>query len=590
MTVLDAKAFLAGCVAVACLLGAAGPVLTQSAMAQSSGPLRLLPAPSSPLDAPEGDVSDFDEAGAVDDNAPGESVPLEGVTAPSGIRIDRLDDAGPAASGLLAPQDQGLSAEMWAGTSVDGAIALMEALPARFGSLAVRDLVERLLVTTAIPPEGAGSDFGYRRVAALIGIGAVERAVELRGDLPFSEDGVALWVENDLAFLTGRTEAGCDQATSIQRASPGIRPNQILAACHALRGNHDIADRAFRFLAEEGEGDPLLRGLARALDGDVSGIDWSAGRLAPIHVAVANASAQLPEASILRLAHPGVQRAFAMTDGGGLEDKLAAAEAAVASGALAPGVLAALYDAADTGGRLQDAAAADPDMLTALDRAALYQAISDAGSAILILQAAQTGYPRLAVALGEEAAARLYAPLILPVDPRPDVAWAAPAVLPILAHAHSAARFRGWYALAQDHPEQVPADVLAAYADGYAVIDLDIPTTSLTALLLRKALGKPLMPAEQMRILRAAASQPGADAGATSGVYAMALDHALSGGRAAEAVLLIAIGLAQSEGGLSTGLDGRDPGVLMAVQALRNLGFREEARALALSAAVSGRD
>ena len=560
------------------------------AHAQSSGPLRLVPS-TTPSDLADPAAPALQQAVPADGDSqegqPQDTGPRRQDEAPAGIRVNRLDAPGAAASGLIRAESAGLSSDMWQGTDSTSATALLKVMPTRYASPVVRKIVHRVLISTALPPSAAGPEFGFARVDALIQLGALGDADALLATLPAPASLKDLSIVLRLDFLQGRWEQGCAQAPALLEGETWGEANRIIAACHALRGAPDMANRAFRVLAEEGEADPLITDLAAALDERTAGLDWTIGTVGPIHAALAREASVMPEASLLPAMSPDVLQSFLSFEGLSPEDKLSIAEVAYSAHVIDGARLAQYYTDADASDRLSDALETDPSLLSALDRAALFQAFSTSSTSILKLEAAQSSFAALSAALGTIPAALLIEPYLSTVVPRTDLAWASADLLPIFAHAGELERFSAWFRLADANPEQVPDIALSPYRSARSVAEPQRAPITPRGALLAQALGRDLTADGAVMVLSAAIETAEAVGPAPSGAHALALQNALVNGRTAEAVLLAALALGYSGSSAAPSAPATDPSLLSTIRAFATVGLTEEASALALNAAIA---
>src|SRR3546814_16677136 len=108
---------------------------------------------------------------------------------PGAIRVEDLGGIDPDSAGILEPERGGLGLAMWQGTPRAVLETLLPQLPTRVRSPAMRNLEERLLLSTAVAPRPAeGADTATKslmamRAGRLTARGAVEKAagIERRG-------------------------------------------------------------------------------------------------------------------------------------------------------------------------------------------------------------------------------------------------------------------------------------------------------------------------------------------------------------------------------------------------------------------------
>lgn len=227
-----------------------------AAGAQQSGPIRLAPLPP-----PE----------AASERAPGTAA--DPVLDPGGVMIRGLGALSEGAVGLLDAANGGLGDDMWAGTDHATAVRLLEALPSNAPTGQARDLVRRLLLSSATPPDGGGpvteggkSSFLNARVAGLVAIGAPDDAIEL------ARAAHSRRVPDYLArsivsahFLRGDLAAGCDVLDGYTAGYAEPFWQKALIVCQIVAGKGAEASLGLDLLREEaGHTGAVFRNIAYA--------------------------------------------------------------------------------------------------------------------------------------------------------------------------------------------------------------------------------------------------------------------------------------------------------------------------------------
>lgn len=240
MTASRASAALA-----AAVLTLAAALSAPAVRAQDGGPLQIVPP------------------------APGAPQPEEG---PSGIRVETLPDTGFESAGVLEPSDGGLGADLWAGTPREVVTGNLGQLPTRPASPTLWDVQRRLLLTPAeVPGQGlqVGHDLLTLRVIRLHAMGALDGLTELLDIVPPGERSEDFGrIEVDAYLAAGRTDDACAAAERNVRRHADPYFGRVLAVCHVLRGEADMAVFALGLLREENSVGERYLNLLAALQGD----------------------------------------------------------------------------------------------------------------------------------------------------------------------------------------------------------------------------------------------------------------------------------------------------------------------------------
>lgn len=571
--------------AAVALMAASAP-----ALAQQQGPLRLFSLPQGQQAAP---------------SAPGEQpVPQaiqpaapRGLTGISVAPVDRLDLA---SAGLLDEGSGGLSYRLWQGTDAEMAAMLLAKLPPAMPSPAAHDLAYRLLASVAASPQpvaGAPALLPLR-VEHLRLMGEAPAAARLAESVPEGERSELLrraLVDALLAQATGDALPAevCPQAEDGVRRFESPYWQKVAAFCDLVSGRAAEAQLTLAMLRETGHEDAPFFWAADQLAGIKPAALKTLPAPNPLLLAMARAaSRELPADAFGADAAPWLLAAVARHGPGG--DRLAIAERAAATGALAVEDLARLYDAeefaaAELTGPVGKAA-------TARERARLHQSLArqmEPASLAAALEATRFSplYP---------ATARLYADRVAALPPLADVAAAAGRALFAAGRPDAARPWVQEARLRQDAspaaaealralwPYERVADAPAAAPFGPQMIaawratqppgtpkpDLDRRHTLILGLL--QALGEPVASADWMVPLTDATVDP---APVPDAAILRALDMAAAHGRIGETVALSVIALG-NEGPAVV----HPEALFRVVAALKRVGLEREAKGLALEA------
>lgn len=524
---------------------------------------------------------------------PGRTVAVEAdiLKAPSGESVGVLDRA-----------HGGFPDTLWTGTPAVVARKLIPMLPGASGSLVVRDLERRLLLTAATAPEGAvesdrPSLVGLRmeRLAAMGDSGGV---VALAARAPQTVAGpLAQRARVEALLLDGKTPEACGQSQGLAGADGMAGKLRILCdflAGRTLEGNlgldlmreHKDADHAFIAAAEVVSGLPPAPIDKLTLDA-----------LTPLHVAAFGAAKlPLPPAAVAK-AEPAVARAVAMSFATPFDVRLAAGERAEAAGVMAAQDVRKLYLEAVFAPDELAAPLARAETAGAHAYALLFRAASDQPDPLIrahfIAKALDLAQGRGQVA----ATARVFAPLIEQARPEPALLTVAPA----FARAHLAlghAEATQWLDLARTDPaaakavarlwplaavraaapgEAISVAGLAAWRDTLAGLPPEVTARRAAVVLgALAALGAKIPEAAWLDVLDMPASN-----GPNPALFALLQNAALEG-RLGTTVLAALAGLGEQ------GLDKADSIALSeAISGLAVVGLGDDARKLAVEAMLA---
>ena len=529
-------------------------------------------------------------------------------SAEGGIEVGALDEIDPDAAGVLLPGVEQFPRDVWSGSRRARIEALLPRLPVGAPSPVMRRLALSLLTSPAEPPAGPGEAGALimARVQRLTAMGARDAAVALleAAGPPGAAEAIAR-IASDRWLAALDYAAACEQV--LGKAGPGDgywRRVRILCQAHAglieaatlglelLLETDAAPDRAFdeAIYAMAGLAEPVVDGGA-----DPTPLRVAAWRLA-----------QLPiPAQAVATAAPDVLAAIVSAPESLPGSRLMAAERAEAAGALSIEGLRDLYrEMAFSPEERADALAQVEALEPSLGRALMLQAIeaqtapalrAELLAAALFLAEAQGGYGT---------AARALAHLVQTVPPTPEHGWFSGAAGRALVAAGDHEGAAAWYTRAS---VEAPRDAAAAQA---AVLlwplmllsaeEMHLKTAPFEVWLalraeegeravalaraswlvvLVDALGGRIDPDVWDRLLAEGRPMPAqAPAPALAGGLRMAAEGGLLGETVLMALLLLGDG-GPAAAGLAT--------VGPVVSNLVSAGLREEARAIALEAALA---
>ena len=562
------------------LVGAAAVLLlltSPMARAQLGPPVRLLPpAPGTgPALPPPPPAPAATPAPQTDDQI--RSTPLAPVDA---AWIGALPDAAEA-----------LPPSLWQGTPRS---LVMAALPLLQPSTspALQSLAHRLLLSNAAAPPGEDRpdrpSLTTLRVERLVALGEIEGALAVLDALPAATHTDTLDQQRvQLSFARNNAADGCRRVQDDISRYQGTWWDRALIACQALAGDQAKATLGLSLLREQKvPPDAVFDALIEALGGRAVKIEKLPQPTPILMTLMAKAKLPLPQEAVAA-ADVASLRAWAGNDAVPPLQRLAAAERAVSLGALPPAALAELYGKVEVKPEeLGQAIKQSKSPASPRDRALLFQ-VARTDPAAAVRATALKALLADARKRGEfMAMARVVAPILVDLPAGDELAPFAPDAVRALLAARRADAAAPW--LASLDPGQVPlllglmrlasADSdTAALRDAAAAGAQRDADQAATLLALAQALGQKVSPADWAPLIAAPAhggSLPGA---------ALWLDQeqAAAGKRLGETVLTTLIVARQGEHLAS------EPIILSrAVAALKAVGLADEARALAIEAAL----
>lgn len=368
------------------------------------------------------------------------------------IRIEKLDDPGTDAVGLLSTSNGGFDADMWRGSDRQEVSAYLGTMPVTAALPERLSLMRRMLLTTAVPPAGKGtlSDLVSIRLDRLYAMGRLSDMAAL-ARLAKIDKPNSIRVEAEIAglLLDKRTDEACPRVRRYIANKPSEFLKRALLVCLRLTGEREEMARLLAILREDDpDFDP---GLVTLIGGDPKAVDAEKlGAADPLKLALAiGVGAPVPSAWT-KTDTPALLRALALFAELPVGTRLAAAEAAFAAGAIGRKALADIYVAA-TGDAKDDPGAVALKDYDAMTRARLYAAAR-----------AADGWSRMAIlgrwwvlsrAAGDFGpTARLTAPLLDGIAPTQRFKDQAPLAARVLFFAGDVDAAMRWYRLLADAP------------------------------------------------------------------------------------------------------------------------------------------
>jgi hypothetical protein len=525
---------------------------------------------------------------------------------PEGFQIDRLAELHPEALGTLDGQSGALGPDLWQGSDRTQILRLLPRLPTGTRSPAARDLLRRLILSPGAPPSRPEDANGARstaflntRIALLLDLGDTEALDQLLALVPrrIDDDSIAR-VRVQSHMLSGDFSGACPEVRAAIAEHPAVTFwRQALVICQLAAGENDQAALSLDLLLEGGESQAFA-----ALAEPASATQAPRTAPTPLDLALLQVTRQAPPRDFVERAGFDLLPSLARAPDVEPDLRLEAAEQAVAAGALGPQVLAEIYRGfAFAPESLNNAITLAPSLSDGAARALLFQVAQAQTEPSIRAEVIKLALDQAAEGGRFLMAARLYAPSLAEITPSADLLWfagdagrvffatgryeAGAAWLSLLRAAASknpeaarnATRLWAFARLAgqtggAESISKADADVLQAVVGGEA--------PGRTTLFFAALQGLGDLPSADWIELVSGNAVMAAMAPEAALVYA--LDQTSAAGHLGETVLLSLLLLGQSGPGQSA-----PTALAQVLDALMAVGLEQEARALALEAAVA---
>lgn len=347
-----------------------------------------------------------------------------------GIQVDSLQAINPETVGTLTSVNGGLGTGMWKGTSRSLVERLLPRLPVGSTSATMRDLMRRLLLTSAAVPEGPliSQSLAVLRVEALAAMGDLVGVNSLLNAIPGQEqDQKLIRIEVNARFLANDNGRACPLAASQIQQTDAAYWQKAWAFCQVLAGQTDRAALGVSLLREIGDDDEVFFALFDGLAIAEPPVIKSLPNPTSLHLAMARvAGAQLP-VDVISSNHPGVLRAVAMSPNASKGLRLEAAELAESTGVLPIDALRQLY----TSVQFSEQDLANPLSRAEVEFGPMIRALLYHTSLIQTVPIAQAEAVARAFALARDegryaSAVRVFMPVLRRIPPSAELIWFAP--------------------------------------------------------------------------------------------------------------------------------------------------------------------
>ena len=310
-------------------------VLPFSVLQAQDKPRSLVP----PLGQPT--TTQQDEAAPVSKptlTPPSQKRVIEGTRIDGSVVVQSLGGLDPASVGTLTTSNGGLGPDMWDGTAPGRVITLLQNLPVSSASPEIQQLFRRLLLTAAVIPQGTENptDLIKLRLEKLVEAGLVKDASELIRRIPASGLTAALdRITVELLLLQGQNEQACRVAEGKQTAGADIFWAKTDIFCNLVAGNMARAELGLNLLDETAGEDTLFFAIFDRVAGGTAPLPETDQSLTPLHFAMMKLSGVAPSFSSIEKAGSAFLWALAMDETSNVNDRYVAAYESLAMGSVA---------------------------------------------------------------------------------------------------------------------------------------------------------------------------------------------------------------------------------------------------------------
>lgn len=404
---------------IALFAGLMAPGASHVAYAEGPSPTTL--APQS-LEVPPADDAN-DGAWSLPTTPPSEVIGA----GDNSIEVNVLKTLGADMAGVLNGENGGFQPDVWRGTPRQTVDRLFTVMPVHTTSPAMRELMRRIFLTQAVPPEGNGEDGGFiaRRLELLAAMGNVDAVVELLAVTPGRRTNERLIrTETDTHLLLGDFIHACSLVGGPERQATTDYWQKVLIFCEVLSGAHAKAQLGLALLREIGIEDSMYFLMLESMMASEVPIIEDMSSMTPLNIGIIRASRARLNLGAEPPLPPAILAAIAGNTDLEMSERLAAAEQAASTGVLSIDALRALYDSASFDAEtIANPLSAVESLAGADARALLYQVVrtqtvdgAKAEAASLALETAQSADLYATTA-------QVFSDVIKQVPPRTDLIW-----------------------------------------------------------------------------------------------------------------------------------------------------------------------
>ena len=181
------------------------------------------------------------------------------------IETGQLGAAQAYDAGVIDARSGGLDAALWQGTSAKTAVRLMKKLPLSSDKAIVQDMIEAVVLSAGVPPDGDTSEYDQTRLKAVMAMGDKAALDNLASRNPEITRDPA--VRTDLALASGDVASACQIADNITEGRGEPHWAKLRAFCHVEREEISAAELTTELLQGSGYEDTTYFGLMKVLTG-----------------------------------------------------------------------------------------------------------------------------------------------------------------------------------------------------------------------------------------------------------------------------------------------------------------------------------
>lgn len=181
------------------------------------------------------------------------------------IETGQLGEAQAFDAGVIDAGSGGLDAALWQGTSSKTAVRLMRKLPLSSDKNIVQDMIEAVILSAGVPPEGESAEYDQQRLKTVMAMGDKDALDNLAARNPeITRDPK---VRTDLALAGGDVTAACQIADNITEGRGEPHWAKLRAFCHVEREEISAAELTTELLQGTGYEDEAYFGVMKVLTG-----------------------------------------------------------------------------------------------------------------------------------------------------------------------------------------------------------------------------------------------------------------------------------------------------------------------------------
>lgn len=193
------------------------------------------------------------------------SVMISSLVTAQSIETGQLGAAQAYDAGVIDIRSGGLDAALWQGTSAKMAVHLLEKIPLNSANDLVQDLMEAVVFSAGVPPEGTDSRYDQMRLKTVMQLGDKEALDNIASRNPDIARDPA--VRADLALAGGDVTGACTIADNITEGRGEPVWAKLRAFCHVERGELSAAELTTELLEGSGHEDLIFYKLMKVLTG-----------------------------------------------------------------------------------------------------------------------------------------------------------------------------------------------------------------------------------------------------------------------------------------------------------------------------------